>query len=121
MYACPGTRVVSKAIPGGWTCPHRARAAITAAALQECIIMVPVETWRDNAERFAIAIEQNIPAILELSICVPIESFDVSIRVPADVEAKGTAVVERIRERALANAPSQPELVVAEVDDELPF
>lgn len=120
MNSHPGTRVVSRAIPGDWTCPYRARAEITAAALQECTVLLPIETWQDGAEQFAVAVD-SVPGVLEISVCTAIDHLEVAMRVPARARSAAETVVDRIRERVLARSPIGAGRLKAESTDELPF
>jgi hypothetical protein len=118
LQAGPGERVATQAVSGGWGHDEvHATAVATAAALQICRRLIPVETWDPYYSQYAVVVE-GCPAILGLTVGVD-DSVTVGIRTPVAAESAAKDLLGRIVEQVRKISPPSPSCL--DDDDELPF
>lgn len=116
-----GTTTVRQEMSKDWTICPQARSTLTAAALLECGVLVPVTNpWWESAERFAVSIGTGIPALLEISGDVILNRFRLCMHTTGTEQEAAREVLARIHGRAsaLRPAPAEPQ---AGLEDDLPF
>lgn len=125
MTEMPGERLVSRHVPGGWKQEDGAQAAATliAASFHTCRLLLPLSCFEPGTHRFAIALDNGMPGVLEVRVLLGIGRAEVSLRVPAGGDEAGCDLIDRVCEQALAMAPEkspEEQPAIAAVDD-LPF
>jgi hypothetical protein len=124
MRAMPGESIISRHVPGGWEDGTQAEASLTAAAYHTCRWLLPVDAWEPGVHRYIIAMDGAIPALLEISVHLPLGQCELSLRISTGADKVGMALVEQIRELALKLAPAREDgsrTAQVRVADELPF
>ena len=115
-----GTTTVRQEMSKDWTISPQSRSALTAAALLECSVLVPVTnpSW-ESVERFAVSISSGIPAVLEISGDMVLNRFRLSMHTTGTEQEAAREVLARIHARASALRPV-PADAQNGIDDDLP-